>query len=350
VYALVAMALALTAIGPLVQFGGGGPSLTARDLLSAAVSLAAWTPFVLLLLRLLAWQESRSAWIGWASHVLLFVTAPPLHAALVLVAQATLSGLPGVAALRSPGVPGAVLLVMGVFQYGTVAAVLQAMRASRAADRSRLQAAELELARAQLTSQLERARTEALRARLHPHFLFNTLNSISVLAPTDADGAQLMIRRLSDLLRVLLADDAPATIPLQRELDLVEAYLAIQRVRFASRLRTALDVDPAVLRWPVPLFILQPLVENAIRHGIGAREEGGTVTVSAGRTGDRLVLSVADDGPGCATPPDGEGGLGLRATRERLAQLYGDRGRLVLEPGPAGGLTVRVEMPAGAPA
>jgi hypothetical protein len=261
VYTLVALVLALSTLAPLVRFDGTDPGLTAGDVVSTVVSLVAWLPFVSALIWLLA-QRTPAAASVWAARIIRFLLAPPLHAAGFLIVDALLRGAAATSGLtRGPAF--AVLTLLGVLQYGIIVAVLQAMQASGAAGRSRAHAAELALARGQLESQLARARTDAIRARLQPHFLFNTLNSISVMAASDAPGAQLMIRRLSALLRAVLADDSRPTIPLRRELELVDAYLAIQRVRFGDRLRTELDADPSVLDAEVPTFLLQPLVENA---------------------------------------------------------------------------------------
>jgi LytS/YehU family sensor histidine kinase len=232
-----------------------------------------------------------------------------------------------------------------VFQYGTVAAVLYAMRASRAADRMRVRAAELEASRAHLNAQLDRARSEVLRARLQPHFLFNTLNSISVLTSSDPAGAQLMVRRLSDLLRAVVDDDGNTTIPLRRELELVDAYLAIQRVRFDARLRASIDADSSVLDQPVPTFILQPLVENAIQHAVATRETGGSVSVLARSGAGRLTLSVIDDGHGCDEAGDAGRGIGLRGTRDRLALHFGSNATLTLRRSAGEGCTVVLELP-----
>lgn len=325
-YALVAVVLALSTLAPFVRFGEPGPSLSAGDLAAVLLSLIAWTPFVAALLRLLARQG------GWASHIFLFVAAPVAHTLIVLTGLALLSGQPVGDSIRTLGLGAGVLTLLGVLQYGMVLATLFALRATRAADQSRLEAARL--------------RGEALRARLHPHFLFNTLNSISTLAPVDPGGAQAMIRKLSDLLRAVLADDGVSLIPLRRELELVEAYVAIQRVRFADRLRSRINTAPGLLEYLVPTFILQPLVENAIRHAIAARDAGGSVVVDTRLSGSQLVLEVSDDGPGDRAEPEPGGGLGLRTAQEQLAQLYGGLGQLVAGPSPDGSWTVRVTIPA----
>ena len=203
---------------------------------------------------------------------------------------------------------------------------------------------EREAVAARLEGRLARAQLDALRAQLHPHFLFNALNSVSELIHRDPREADRMVVRLGDLLRASLDAGAVDVVPLGREIELVERYLDIERMRFHDRLSVAVRVDPACLDAPVPHFILQPLVENAIRHGISARPGAGRVEVEAGREGSVLVLVVRDDGPGLAA---GEAvpGIGLTNTRTRLEQLYGARGRLDLRRGASGGLDVRVEIP-----
>jgi two-component system, LytTR family, sensor kinase len=197
---------------------------------------------------------------------------------------------------------------------------------------------------AALQSRLAEARLEALRGQLQPHFLFNTLNSVSSLMYRDIEAADTMIARLSDLLRLTLRGGDEREIPLRRELDLLGRYLDIERIRFEERLRVHLDIDAEAETAMVPPFLLQPIVENAVRHAIAARPEGGRLEIAARLDGERLILSVADDGPGL---PEGGGvpGVGLSNTRARLAELYGAAARLDLDDTPGGGLTVTVTLP-----
>jgi two-component system LytT family sensor kinase len=192
----------------------------------------------------------------------------------------------------------------------------------------------------------QRARLDALRYQLNPHFLFNALNAVSTLVIDQrGDEAARMLARLSDFLRATL-DGAGDEVPLADELALVRGYLDIERVRFGDRLRTVVDADPATLGALVPVLLLQPLVENAVRHAVAPREEGGLVAVEARAAGDRLRLTVADDGPGlAAASPTSSSGIGLANTRERLAQLYGAAHRFALEAAPGGGVRVVIELP-----
>lgn len=195
-----------------------------------------------------------------------------------------------------------------------------------------------------------RARLEALRWQLNPHFLFNALNAISTLV---IDGrsteAAAMIARLGDLLRSTLEVPSEAEIPLASEMELVRRYLDIEQVRLGERLKLDVAIDDGAWKARVPSLLLQPIVENAVRHAVAPRTKGGRINVSAKRVGDRLHLSVEDDGPGMATNGNGaapgSGGIGLSNTRERLRYLYGERQRFTLDRGELGGLRVRFDLP-----
>ena len=191
----------------------------------------------------------------------------------------------------------------------------------------------------------QRARLEALRYQIHPHFLFNTLNAISTLVVERRnEQAARMIARLSEYLRLTLAGPTVDEVSLAEEMDFVGRYLEIEQVRFGDRLKVTTDVPPEVLDAQVPYLILQPAIENAVRHGIAPREEGGSVSVSARREDGLLRVTVIDDGRGTAAEPVPTEGIGLGNTRERLQRLYGDRQRLQVDRGPAG-TRVTIELP-----
>ena len=201
---------------------------------------------------------------------------------------------------------------------------------------------------AQLEAQLSEARLEALRMQLNPHFLFNTLHAISALVERDPLGVRRIVARLSMLLRRVLEENAQQEAPLREEVRFLYDYLEIQNVRFRGRLEVIEDVAPDTLAALVPSLILQPLVENAIEHGTSRieREDSGRITVSAARSGDRLVLTVCDNGPGLGENDSRPvSGVGLRNTRERLAGLYGDAASLTLDSADGGGLCARVTLP-----
>ena len=194
--------------------------------------------------------------------------------------------------------------------------------------------------------QAHRARLQALRYQLNPHFLFNTLNAVSTLIVEEkTHDAERMVARLSDFLRLTLECDADVEVPLADELDFARRYLDIEQIRFGDRLVVTEDVDPEALSARVPPLLLQPLVENAIRHGIMPREEGGTLRIEARQVSDRLLLRVLDDGPGPPGDADPERGVGLSNTKARLESLYGDAHRFSLSRADGGGCVVRVELP-----
>jgi len=226
-------------------------------------------------------------------------------------------------------------------QFQAQASQLQAERAELRARTARLQAQS-----AGLHAQLAEARLVMLRTRLNPHFLFNTLNAVSALVAKDPKGVRDMIALLSELLRHALAETREQEIPLREELRLLRLYLEILEIRYQGQLRTVVTIDPEVQEALVPNLILQPLVENAMKHGVDRAGGHGTIEVLARRSGDDLVLTVRDTGAGeGSAPPLGSTGIGLRLTRERLAELYGTEQRLELTPAPGGGMTARVVLP-----
>ena len=199
---------------------------------------------------------------------------------------------------------------------------------------------EAEVTSARLSAQLSDARLGALRMQLHPHFLFNTLNAITVLVrDRESVAAERSLELLSGLLRTSLRTDSAHRIPLHEELDFIRRYLEIERVRFSDRLRIRIDIDPSVEHALVPSMVLQPLVENAIRHGISRSAAAGALAIRARAVGDALEIDVSDDGPGLeAGASSGSPGVGVANTRERLRVLYGDAATLRHER--AGELTV----------
>jgi signal transduction histidine kinase len=216
--------------------------------------------------------------------------------------------------------PYQLLVYAGVLATGLA---LESARRRRAA----------ELGRAQLETQLAYAQLSALRAQLNPHFLFNTLNAAVALARAgDAAATARVLVLLGELLRQLLRHDAPQEIPLRDELALLETYLEIQRVRLGDRLAIHWDIADDVRDALVPQLVLQPLVENALQHGIARRSRAGRLDIAAARRGEQLRLTVRDDGPGVAPGFSlaAATGVGLRNTRERLTRLYGARGELGL--------------------
>ena len=200
-----------------------------------------------------------------------------------------------------------------------------------------------DLRASQLEAQLAQAQLQLLRSQLHPHFLFNTLHAISTLMHRDVEAADRMMSRLSELLRISLNGAERHQVALAEELEFLAPYLDIERTRFSDRLRVDIDVGGDARDALVPALLLQPLVENAIRHGIAPRRGPGRVTVHAERQGDRLVLDVSDDGVG--PPPALEEGIGLGNIRQRLARLYGDDCSMTAAGRGPAGFAVRLSLP-----
>ena len=221
--------------------------------------------------------------------------------------------------------------------YWVVLVVLRGIEYQRRLRDERLRSSKLE-------TQLARSQLQALRVQLQPHFLFNTLNTISALALSDPEKAREMIARLSDFLRLTLEERHLPQVPLSHELQFLDCYLAIQRVRFQDRLTTRMDVADDTLNASVPNLILQPLVENALRHGILPKSGAGTLHVATRREGDNLHLLLEDDGLGLPEN-DMREGIGLGNTRERLKMLFGKAGRLDLTRIATGGTRIELRFP-----
>ncbi len=205
-----------------------------------------------------------------------------------------------------------------------------------------------ELKASQLHTQLVQSQLEALKMQIHPHFLFNTLHSVSALLSKDTEGARKMITRLGDFLRLTLENSGSMEVTLQQEIEFLNGYLEIERIRFQDRLTTDIRVDPEVLDVRVPNLILQPIVENAMRHAIG-HSAAGRVEVTAAPRNGVVRIEVKDNGPGIDADRMLEArpgrGLGLANTRARLAGLYGEAAHFELMNDPAGGLIVALEIP-----
>lgn len=200
---------------------------------------------------------------------------------------------------------------------------------------------------AQLSTQLAQAQLQTLRTQLHPHFLFNTLNAIATLVHRDPEAADQMIARLSDLLRLTLEGIGVQEVPLANEIDFLRGYLEIEQARFGDRLTVDMQIPPEVLGARIPYLILQPLVENAIRHGIAPRSQPGRVVIRAKSKNGFLVLEVRDSGPGLAAGSDTDTrqGMGLSNTRSRLEKLYGEHQRFEMKNGSNGGFVVTLTFP-----
>lgn len=245
-------------------------------------------------------------------------------------------------AKRLPPLAGtwAVYTVVAMWKYWAFLGIWSAFAATR-----RSRARELDAAR--LESQLTAARLQALHSRLHPHFLFNALHSASMLALIDPEAANRTLARLADLLRDTLRENPDADVSLERELETTQRYLDVERIRFPDRLRVDVDVEPAAMNARVPTLLLQPLVENAVRHGVAATTAAGHLVIRGRRDGSRLVLEVEDDGPGL--PREfrlaSASGVGLGATAARLALLHPGKHQLELSNLAGGGCRAMVTLP-----
>ncbi len=301
-------------------------SVTDAAIMAALAPIALWTSR--------AFPIGPPAWLRHtAVHVVVAFGVAVLWVAGLLVAFALVTHTP---LAMSPDALSMSWLTSNLFAYALLVAVLHALAFQR-----RLRDRELHAAR--LQAQLTTARLETLRAQLHPHFLFNTLHTISELIHLDPPAADTMVIRLARLLRVSLDFTAAAEVPLRRELEVLSTYFDLQQARMGDRLRVEIDADPLLLGALVPPMLLQPLVENALRHGLAPRAASGTVRVSARGGNGCLELCVEDDGVGLA--PALREGVGLTNTRTRLAELYGAHQRVVLESRVGGGTVVLVELP-----
>jgi two-component system LytT family sensor kinase len=204
-----------------------------------------------------------------------------------------------------------------------------------------------ELRATHLEARLAQTQLQVLRMQLQPHFLFNTLHSISALVHEDPEGADRMLAQLADLLRMTLSADAAQEVALRQELDFLDRYLEIEKTRLADRLRIRRVIAPETLDARVPHLILQPLVENAIRYGVAPRADGGSIEVRTARRDGALRMEVWDDGPGMKSSksPENGIGLGLANTRARIAQLYGPAASLELASTPTGGFVAVLTIP-----
>jgi two-component system LytT family sensor kinase len=198
---------------------------------------------------------------------------------------------------------------------------------------------------ARLTSQLAQAQLQALKMQIHPHFLFNTLNSIAALLHKDVEAADRMIARLGDFLRLTLKSSDAQTVAFEQELEFLKCYLDIEHIRFQDRLTVEMDIDPHALKATVPNLILQPIVENAVRHGVARQTSHGHITIRARREGERLIMTVEDNGPGLKAQSNGSG-IGISNTRARLEQFYGSDFSFQIANSIERGASVTVDVPA----
>ena len=294
-------------------------------------SCAIFTPLFFWLARRYPIAQGR-----WVRHVPVYLVA----AAAVSAAKIAIQRWVTIAVIGQPFPPLAQALMHGfIIENMAIWCVIAAVHAIEFHQRVR----EREVLTARLQARLSEAQLDALSSRLHPHFLFNTLQGISTLVYRDPAAADAMLGHLSTLLRRALVRGQGHEVTLAEELSLLEEYLAIVQARFGDRVTVEREVDPAALAGLVPQLVLQPLVENAVEHGVARRAGAGRIAIRATRRGDRLSIAVTDDGPGLER--SAREGVGLGNTRLRLGELYGEGGQLTLQPGEARGLVVTITLP-----
>jgi two-component system LytT family sensor kinase len=249
--------------------------------------------------------------------------------------------LRGIGLMLSFGIQG------GVIRYWAVIVLQAVYRSQKHAKVREREAFDLRVRASELAQQLATAQLSALKMQLQPHFLFNTFGAINVLIQQQKTAAaEAMVVRLGDLLRLTLEDVEAQEVPLWRELEFLRLYLSIEQVRFEDRLRVRIAPPaPALSDILVPHMVLQPIVENAVRHGLGQSEDAVTIEVAATSTNGSLALVVSDDGPGLVPPRPGHRGIGLTNTRTRLARLYGEGAQLALEQAAGRGVRVTITLP-----
>lgn len=332
----------------LYEYFGGravGFDRTFRDSLGSEVTGALATAAVFFLVVIPAARKWPLAGPGWPRRL-------PAHLIALLAFSITKTLF--MWGMRIPAWP---LLGLGSYDYGNLLFRFPMEGAGDVIGYVTLSAAvhvwdawrrskEREVRTARLEAQLLSTRLSALQDRLQPHFLFNTLNTIGSLVHEDPEAADRMITRLSDLLRRALEATGEALVTVREELEFLTEYIAIMMVRFEDRARVELAVEEGLSSAMIPPFLLQPLAENAFKHGIEARAVPGSVRVSVRREGHILEVEVADDGPGRGAPSNPEQtGVGLANVRDRLALLFGPDGTLDLEHPPEGGVTATVRLP-----
>jgi signal transduction histidine kinase len=343
-FAVWTLVSALFALQSYVWYQSRGEAIPAGKMISTFTDWQLWailTPFLLCFV----WRHpvTRATWrTGLRWQVLGAIVLPalvllPVHASRYLLSHAL-----AVPDLFVPFTPGRFFstFVNAVLTYLDIVLVGHAIHYARTSRQEGLH-------RARLEARLAEAQLQVLRLQLHPHFLFNTLHTVSALMHKDLRAADRMLALLGDLLRDSFEKVGAQEVSLQQELAFLDRYLEIERTRFRDRLTVDLRIDPEALDAEVPNLLLQPLVENAIRHGIGRRQEAGRIEIEAERRCDRLEIRIRDNGPGLPEGPETalRTGVGLANTAARLEQLYPASHRFELRNRAEGGLEVALEIP-----
>lgn len=354
---IAALTLVWTAVGTVSfarhQISGTGSPAEFGFLASYLKGLTCFLPWALLSGVVFAAEKRFPLRAGtWAtsSAALALISIPLVYAAWALT-MAFDSGVRALFAMPPAGhqftwlIPGHELLGHELLFASSVAAawMLRTLNEARASER---RAAKLMLEKSQLETSLRQTELDALRMRLHPHFLFNSLQNIAVLTGHDPDTSRRMLNRLADLLRAALGRDNRPVTTLEKEIELTKAYLAIEQMRFGDRLSSLVDIDEETTQALVPTFLLQPIVENATRHGLRQAGDRGVIVIRGRRDRHTLVLTVTDNGAGPREAfADLPLGIGLGATCERLARMYPGAHDFSLAAVPEGGTEVRIVLP-----
>jgi signal transduction histidine kinase len=320
---------------------------------SAATMLAFVDAYIWALLTpAIFWLASRFGFEGsarWRRVVVYFVIGVVVALAVAsLVALVRDMVLPPPPRRRGGGPRGGGVFILGapsIWALNDLVIYMGVLAAGIARDFSlRYRAREQEAIR--LQAQLAEARLDALRRQLDPHFLFNTLHAVSSLVERDPRGVRRMIARLSEMLRHSIEQAPEPETELSAELELLDQYLEIMRIRFQGRLQVETRIDPSLRDALVPSLVLQPIVENAVVHGVARLAGAGRIDIEAARDDGAVVFRVTDNGPGVdAGQTVGSDGVGIRNTRERLEQLYGDAASFTLRSGDAGGAVAELRLP-----
>ena len=337
-----------TAVQLLLSYWGKGRHLTIEEAFLSG--LATWYPWAIFAPMIDAlWRRYPIEGAGWKRAIAIHLFTTPLFGVCWTTARWGLSFVPLIDPMPIDFTMTLVLhFQIWFLSYWVIVAVRQAVY-----NYTRFR--EREVRASVLEAKLAQAQLEMLKMQLHPHFLFNTLHAISTLIHKDPDAADEMVAQLSDLLRMTLATIGIQEVTLQQELEFLDRYLDIQKTRFQDRLEVTLDIPAETLDVRVPNQVLQPIVENAIRHGIDARSGQGLIEIRARATDHMLELTVRDDGPGLRSevkldvqpdnaPREGRG-IGLANTRARLRELYGPASTLHLGNHPEGGAIVTLSLP-----
>jgi two-component system LytT family sensor kinase len=354
---IAALTVAWTAVGTIAfarhQVAGTASTPEFGQLASYVTYLACFLPWALLTgLVFVAERRFPLGAATWAASGLALglISLPLVYAAWALTLAfgglaRWIFGMPPSTAGLTWLIPGHELLGHELLFVSSVAAawMIRTLNDARSNER---RAARLMLEKSQLETSLRQTELDALRMRLHPHFLFNSLQNIAVLTEHDPGTSRRMLSRLAELLRASLGRDNKPVTTLEKEVELTRAYLAIEQMRFGDRLSSLVDVAPDTRRAVVPTFLLQPIVENAIRHGLRHAGESGVIVIRSRRDADTLVLTVTDNGEG---PPEAFSdlplGIGLGATCERLARMYPGAHDFSMTAVPEGGTEVRIVLP-----